>query len=168
MIFTIGYERASLADFVSTLELSSVDILVDIRDRAQSRRPGFSKNALKAALNLAGIDYLHMRELGDPKEGREAARKGDFGRFREIFANVIASKEAIAALAALEKLASNSAICLMCFERDQTTCHRSIVSALLEQRLGKRTRHLGVSEGVGRQATNRRVPNTYQGAAASI
>ncbi|MEO6387055.1 MAG: DUF488 domain-containing protein [Croceibacterium sp.] len=168
MVATIGYERASLADFIATLQLSSIEILVDIRDRAQSRRPGFSKSALAAALEDAGISYVHMRELGDPKEGREAARRGDYDQFRAIFAGVMASEIAIEALAKLEELASANEICLMCFERDQATCHRKIVADRLEQRLGIKARHLGVSEGAGKRATVRRVHDTHQGAAASL
>ena len=168
MVATIGYERSNLADFIATLRNSNVDILVDIRDRAQSRRPGFSKTALSNALEDAGISYLHMRELGDPKEGREAARRGDYDQFRIIFARVMASKAAKEAIAKLETLASVNKICLMCFERDQLTCHRKIVADQLVTKLGTKALHLGVQEGAGKRATVRRVHDTHQGAAASI
>lgn len=168
MVATIGYEKASLADFIGTLKLGKIEVLVDVRDRAQSRRPGFSKSALSDALRDAGIGYVHMRELGDPKEGREAARRGDYAAFRAIFAEVMASAGAKEAIAKLEKLASESEICLMCYERDQTTCHRKIVSDRLEQSLGRKARHLGVKEGAGKRTTARRVHDTYQGAAASL
>jgi len=168
MVATIGYERASLVDFIATLQLSGIEILVDIRDRAQSRRAGFSKSALSDALRSVGISYVHMRELGDPKEGRDAARRGDFDEFRAIFAGVLEKKEAIEALAKLEELASANEVCLMCFERDQTTCHRKIVADRLEGKLGHKSRHLGVREGAGKRAAVRRVHDTHQGAAASI
>lgn len=168
MIATIGYERASLSDFVATLTLCEIDILVDIRDRAQSRRPGFSKAALSNALAEAGISYIHMRELGDPKEGREAARRGDYDHFRAIFSGVMESNEAKQAISRLEQLASQYSICLMCFERDQTTCHRKIVADHLEGTLNRKAQHLGVKEGAGKRSTVRRVHDTHQGAAASI
>lgn len=168
MISTIGYERASLEDFVATLTLSGVEVLVDIRDRAQSRRKGFSKTALSDALADAGIDYLHLRELGDPKEGREAARSGDFHRFRKVFAQVMASEAGQSALQRIEELSENTSICLMCYERDEKTCHRKIVSDSLEGKTGHKTRHLGVRDGSGQRTTVRRVHDTYQGAAASI
>lgn len=168
MVATIGYEKASLADFIGTLKLGKIELLVDVRDRAQSRRAGFSKSALSNALRDAGIGYVHMRELGDPKEGREAARRGDFAAFRAIFTEVMASDAAKEAIAKLEELASDSEICLMCYERDQTTCHRKIVSDRLEERLGRKARHLGVREGAGKRTTTRRVHDSHQGTAASI
>jgi len=168
MVATIGYERASLADFIATLQLSEIDVLVDIRDRAQSRRRGFSKTALSEALEAVGIAYIHMRELGDPKEGREAARRGDFTRFRAIFADVMKTVAATEAIAKLEELASDRKICLMCFERDQLTCHRKIVSDHLEKSLGGKAQHLGVREGAGSRTKVRRVYDSHQGAAASV
>ena len=150
MLSTIGYERAELDDFVATLDAAQVDVLVDIRDRAQSRRPGFSKSALADALNSAGIEYIHLRELGDPKEGREAARRGDFPAFRRIFSKVMATSEAQEALETIEQLAGEKSVCLMCFERDQKTCHRKIVADHLENILGCKTLHMGVQKGVGK------------------
>ena len=168
MVSTIGYERATLADFIATLKLSEIDVLVDIRDRAQSRRPGFSKTALSNALDEAGIGYLHFRELGDPKEGREAARRGDYDRFRSIFAGVMETDRAKEAISKLEVLASHKRICLMCFERDQSTCHRKIVSDHLEELLMTKTQHLGVREGAGRRTTVGRMRHSDKGATAQI
>lgn len=168
MVATIGYERASLIDFIATLKLSQIEVLVDIRDRAQSRRRGFSKTALSEALEAEGIAYLHLRQLGDPKEGREAARSGDYVRFRSIFSKVMQTVEAKQAIAKLEDLASESSICLMCFERDQSTCHRKIVADHLEASLDIKARHLGVQEGAGKRSTVRRMHDFDQGTAASI
>lgn len=168
MVATIGYERASLADFIATLKICAIDVLVDIRDRAQSRRPGFSKSALRDALESAGISYIHLPELGDPKPGREAARQGDFALFKKIFADVMATEKAQLALTKLEQLASGSNICLMCYERDQLTCHRKIVADRLEQMIGRKANHLGVKDGAGKRTTARRMPDPYQGTAASI
>lgn len=168
MLATIGYERAELDDFIATLEACDIEVLVDIRDRAQSRRPGFSKSALSNALAGAGIEYLHLKELGDPKEGREAARNGDFDAFRQIYSAVMASDAAKGALVALEKLASHQNICLMCFERDQLQCHRKIVSEYLEGSLSVKARHLGVAKNAARKGLERRVRHLDQSAAASL
>ena len=168
MVATIGYERASLPDFIATLKISNIDILVDIRDRAQSRRAGFSKSALSAALEDAGIDYLHLRELGDPKEGREAARRGDFVQFRTIFGEVMQTAAAKKAIEKLEELAAEYEICLMCFERDQSTCHRKIVADRLEKSLDLKARHLGVKSGAGHEGERRRMHDFNQGAAAPL
>ena len=128
MISTIGYEKCTLEDFVATLQARQIDVLVDIRERAQSRRPGFSKTALSKAVSEVAIEYIHLRELGDPKAGREAARAGMFEKFRSIFSKVMASKSAQEALSTIELLARSKRICLMCYERDHRLCHRKMVA----------------------------------------
>jgi uncharacterized protein (DUF488 family) len=168
MLYTIGYERSNIADFVATLRFSGVNVLADIRDRAQSRRPGFSKSALSEALSKAGIEYIHLRDLGDPKEGREAARRGDFSEFRRIFAGVMASDEANSAIRQIEELLIDSSVCLMCYERDEKTCHRKIVSDDLKKRTGIPVKHLGVADGASIRSVVRRVHDTHQGATAPL
>ncbi|MBA4008795.1 MAG: hypothetical protein C0486_08450 [Erythrobacter sp.] len=167
-MFTIGYERSTLSDFVATLQMSGIDVLADIRDRAQSRRPGFSKSALSEALSKANIQYVHLKELGDPKEGREAARRGDFGEFRRVFSNVMASEEANSAVQQIAEMLKDSNVCLMCYERDVKTCHRKIVSDNLKERTGTPVKHLGVADGASIRTGIRRVHDTHQGATASI
>jgi uncharacterized protein (DUF488 family) len=168
MLFTIGYERSSLPDFVATLKLSGIEVLSDIRDRAQSRRPGFSKSALSEALNNANIQYVHLKELGDPKAGREAARRGDFIEFRRVFSNVMASEEAKSAVLRIAEMLKDYNVFLMCYERDVKTCHRKIVSDDLMERTGTSVKHLGVADGAGIRASIRRVHDTHQSSTASI
>src|SRR5688572_434272 len=84
-LYTIGYEGAALSDFVATLHVARIKHVMAVRQVPQSRRPGFSKNVLAAALALEGIGYSHWKQLGDPKPGREAARQGRMEEFREIF-----------------------------------------------------------------------------------
>lgn len=168
MLATIGYERSTLADFIATLHLANVEMLVDVRERAQSRRPGFSKKSLAAALLEAGIGYLHLPQLGDPKAGREAARSGDMRLFQEIYHAVIEGPLAQEALGQLEQLASEKKICLMCFERDQKDCHRRIVAENIEKRLDIKATHWGVVTGAANGGRGRRMLHTDQGAAASL
>lgn len=168
MLATIGYERSSLADFVVTLALAKVEVLIDIRERAQSRRSGFSKIALRTALESASIEYMHLPELGDPKEGREAARSGNLDLFQKVFHTVMQTSKAGHALTAIEQLVATRQVCLMCFERDQNQCHRKIVSDFLEARLGIKAHHLGVRLGVADDSSRRRVLHSHQGAATSV
>lgn len=81
VLATIGYEGSSLQDFIATLRAASIRTLIDVRALPISRRPGFAKNALSKALAEAGIDYVHLKGLGDPKEGRDAARANDLETF---------------------------------------------------------------------------------------
>jgi uncharacterized protein (DUF488 family) len=145
MFATIGYEKASLEDFVSTLLASDIEILVDIRDRAQSRRPGFSKSALSAAVRRVGIDYIHLKALGDPKNGRDAARSGKIKKFNIISSQVLDGADAKQAINTVIELAGDKRICLMCYERDPHVCHRLMVADQVEQLGGYRATHLGVN-----------------------
>jgi uncharacterized protein (DUF488 family) len=144
LLSTIGYEGASPADFLKTLLAAEVEVVIDVRDRAQSRRPGFSKGILERSLAESGIDYFHLRELGDPKEGRDAARANDFTKFRRIFESVLATSSAQAAIAQIASIAAHSSVCLLCYERDPERCHRTIVADLIAKRIGMKVRKLGV------------------------
>src|SRR5579872_5991973 len=97
-LYTIGYEKTRLADFVATLQQAGVATLIDVRDRPISRRPGFSKRQLAAAIEEAGMRYVHLQALGTPPEGREASRRRDWERFWGIVEAKLASGEAEHAL----------------------------------------------------------------------
>jgi len=130
-IYTIGYEGTDSDRFVAALLAHRVELLADVRAVALSRKKGFSKTALKAALDAAGIDYIHFGDLGDPKPGRLAARAGRMQEFRSIYTAHLEGMAARAALEALAAVAHRKATCLLCFERDPRTCHRSIIAGRL-------------------------------------
>lgn len=166
MLSTVGYEGAALEDFILTLQRANVEVLVDVRERAQSRRRGFSKTALSHRLGKAGIAYVHYRELGDPKPGREAARAGDMKLFRRIYGAVIVGAPAKAAVGAIIQLTRTSHACLMCYEADASDCHRTLVAAKIERETGKPTTHLKVTvEQASKQPG--RVRNSREGRASS-
>ena len=148
ILTTIGYENADLSDFIASLHAASVTCLVDVRELAMSRRRGFSKSALSAALGAEDIAYVHLRGLGDPKEGRDAARRGDYARFINIFTRHIDTPVAQADLARAASLVAKGGACLMCYERDHTSCHRSIVATAISATIPITIRHIGVSAGI--------------------
>lgn len=148
ILATIGYEAADLADFIATLRAASVTCLIDIRELAISRRRGFAKRALSAALTDAGIGYVHLRGLGDPKAGRQAARAGDAARFRHVFTRHMRTEIAQVDLRRAADLVAEGGACLMCFERDHSACHRTIVAQALSDTVPATIRHLGVSIGL--------------------
>ena len=140
---TIGYQGTTVPDFLAALEEGKVEIVVDIRAVASSRRPGFSKSALAAHLATRGVDYLHLRGLGTPAEGRAAARAGRHRRMQTIYNGHLRTAGARAELDALVELVrSGRRACLLCFEADPAHCHRSIVAGRLARRLPLRVRHL--------------------------
>jgi uncharacterized protein (DUF488 family) len=144
-IFTIGYEKTTIDDFVSRLTDAEIDVLVDVRELPLSRKKGFSKNGLTAAVREAGIDYLHVKALGDPKPGREAARAGDHDLFVEIFTRHMDGEDAQSALADLAATVKGKRVCLTCFERHHEGCHRKIVAERLSALVGARIEHIAVA-----------------------
>lgn len=141
-LWTIGYERVGVPDFIAALTAAKIKTLIDIRDVANSRRAGFSKKALAANLDAAGIAYIHMKALGTPKAGRDAARRGDVESMQEIFEAKLAEPESQLALAETAELAAKGRICLMCLEHDWRVCHRAIVARHLEEEFAVKPTHL--------------------------
>lgn len=132
-VFTIGYEGADADRFLDTLKDAGVSTLADVRAVAGSRKRGFSKSALRDALENRGIGYRHFIELGTPKEGRQAARAGDSDLMKRIYCDeVLTTEPAKEAFEELEALARSQPICLLCFERDPSICHRRILAQRLE------------------------------------
>lgn len=139
---TIGYEAATQDAVIAKLKAAGVETLVDVRAVAASRRAGFSKTLLAASLAEAGIAYVHLRQLGTPKPGREAARKGRIGEMTAIFNEHMAEPGAQLELAAAKELASERKIALLCFEADHRGCHRKIVAEMICEDLGCEIQHL--------------------------
>jgi len=142
-LFTIGYEQALPAAVLGELKRTRVDILIDARAVAASRRPGFSKRALAAGLDEIGIAYIHLQKLGTPSEGRTAARAGDYATLWRIYDKHIQTPEAQAALDELVALVkSGKRIALLCFERNPEECHRSRVADIVKKRTRVRVEDL--------------------------
>lgn len=142
-LFTIGYEQAKPAAVLDELTRAKVDLLVDTRAVAASRRPGFSKRQLAAALDEAGIAYVHLQKLGTPAEGRQAARAGDRAMLWRIYDKHIAKPEPQTALDELVSLVkSGKRVALLCYCRDPDTCHRSRIVANVKERLKLKVENL--------------------------
>ncbi|MFL6858210.1 MAG: DUF488 family protein [Allosphingosinicella sp.] len=125
---TIGYEGKTQEEFLGELAAAGIERVIDIRAVAASRRPGFSKTALGNALRERGIDYLHLRPLGTPAAGREAARKGRIGEMRRIYAEQLESDEAALAMEQALAAASERKSALLCYEAEAPGCHRSMLA----------------------------------------
>jgi uncharacterized protein (DUF488 family) len=142
-LFTIGYEQTPAKAVLDELEHAGVKLLVDVRAVAASRRPGFSRSQLAAGLEERGISYLHLRGLGTPKDGREAARAGKFDRLHKIYAKHLETPQAKEELDELSTLVKKSGpVCILCYERDHRQCHRQWIAEIIEQRDGMRTENL--------------------------
>jgi uncharacterized protein (DUF488 family) len=142
-LFTIGYEQTPQVAVLDALTDARVDLLVDVRAVSASRRPGFSKRQLAASLDEKQIGYLHLRSLGTPTEGRQAARGGRFDEMLQIFDAHLQKPEAIEEMDELAGLVrAGRRVCLLCYERDPAHCHRRRVAEIIRERTGAKIEHL--------------------------
>src|SRR5438270_2319328 len=114
-IFTIGYEGTTVPEFIAALKAAGVDRVIDVRALPLSRRPGFSKSPLRAALDEAGIEYVHLKALGTPLDGRAAARAGRHEDLKRLYAVQLELAEAIAEGAQMIELARERPSALLRF-----------------------------------------------------
>jgi uncharacterized protein (DUF488 family) len=146
-LFTIGYEQTPPKAVLDELEEAGVRLLVDVRAVTSSRRPGFSKNQLAAGLDERGIAYLHLVALGTPKEGREAARSGKFDLLHKIYAKHLKTPQAKEGLDELSTLVKKSGpVCILCYERDHSHCHRQWIAEIIEDRDGVKVENLAAPQ----------------------
>jgi uncharacterized protein (DUF488 family) len=125
-LFTVGYEGRSVDELIDALLGARVTRLVDVRELPLSRRPGLSKTALGEALTAVGIEYVHMRPLGNPKENRERYWAGDVKGGAEAYRRHL-HNGSYSALVDLADSLDEGRACLMCFERDHSVCHRDVI-----------------------------------------
>ena len=131
-IYSVGYEGYDVKGMADHLAAIGVSVLVDVRLNAISRRPGFSKKALSAALAAVGIEYIHERELGNPQDNRDAFRRGDGLEGRRRM-RAILSNGSHTALERLVGLARHSRVAVMCVEREHDRCHRDVITSMAQE-----------------------------------
>lgn len=139
---TIGYEGEAIEAFLQKLRHHGVRIVIDVRELPLSRKRGFSKRSFEQHLQAEGIRYVHVRDLGDPKPGRLAARAGDHELFVQIFSEHMAGDAAKAAVTNILPMIAEGGACLLCFERCHSGCHRSIVADVIAEKMHVSIRHV--------------------------
>ena len=146
-LFTIGYEQTPQRAVLDELQRAGVKLLVDVRAIASSRRAGFSKTQVAAGLDERGIGYLHLRGLGTPKDGREAARAGEMKALSRIYHAHLKTAQARAEMDELQELVKKAGpVCLLCYERDHAHCHRQWIAEIIEDRDGVKVENLVASQ----------------------
>lgn len=143
-VFTIGYEGLNIDEFLSLLVGHDIETVVDIRELPLSRKPGFSKNSLSNVLNLSGLEYIHIADLGCPKPVRNKYREdGNWARYTDGFLKHLKTQKA--AISELSELAQSSNCALLCFEADFNFCHRSMVANAVKDYCGADVSHIQVN-----------------------
>jgi len=140
---TAGYEGRTAEDLVRLFTQHEVEVVIDVRERPLSRKRGLSKTALSEMLAAVGVQYVHVRELGNPKQYREALKEGwAFDEFAVEFRSLLENQAET--LSSLLELAGSKKACLLCYEADPASCHRSLVAeALAETAEDIQVIHLG-------------------------
>lgn len=141
LIYSIGYEGMEIDKFIEKLKKNKVNLLIDVREKAISRKKGFSKAALALALTEAGIQYIHMKELGSPNKDRKNLHENNnWEEFSRKYSQHMEGN--MASLAELCKNAKGKISCLMCFEREYWKCHRSLLISKIKEISGIEAVHL--------------------------
>jgi len=123
-LVSVGYGGHASADaFSDQLLATGTTLLVDVRLNPISRKPGFSKKQLTAALAEVGIEYLHERALGNPQDNRDAFARGDPAA-RERMRQIVRRSDA---LERLVDRARHERVAVMCLCAEQSKCHRDVI-----------------------------------------
>lgn len=125
-VVSLGYEGLTLSDLIRKVTDGGVELVVDVRLNAISRKRGLSKNGLASALNDAGVSYLHLRGLGNPKDNRAQFVAGDPSA-RERFTRLLREGDGRRDMDVLRHVSAGRRVGLLCFEREPATCHRSLI-----------------------------------------
>jgi uncharacterized protein (DUF488 family) len=126
-VVTIGYGGRTAEELLDELTELGVRVLVDVRLNPLSHKPGLSKRRLGEAVEAAGMTYLHLRELGNPKDNRDAYRAGDPGA-RALLRERLRTAPGAEAVRRVAALADEGRVALLCLERDHAGCHRELVA----------------------------------------
>jgi uncharacterized protein (DUF488 family) len=135
-LYTIGYEGQPQAEVIGRLTAAGVQVLADVRAVAASRRAGFSKTVLAGSAAEAGIDYVHLRGVGTPKAGREAARAGRRDELHAIYGAHMQEPAFRLDFERLRETAKDRPTAILCFCGDPAKCHRGILSDRLAREDG--------------------------------
>jgi uncharacterized protein (DUF488 family) len=133
-LWSAGYEGRDIDSFVAALLSAQIDTVADVRLTPVSRKPGFSKKRLGEALGRAGVEYLHLRGLGNPRENRAPFREGRVAEGQARFRALLHTEAAQGDLTVLAERGSTSRVVVLCFERDEEHCHRKVVLDVVRER----------------------------------
>lgn len=127
-VFTLGYEKRNIEEFISVLKKANVQILIDIRETAWSYKRDFCKTRFKQALDKKGIEYVHVKDLGNPRQLRksDSDRGIVLNKYRKYLEETESGVFELMGIIDYAKK-SNCNLCLTCYEREHLECHRSVI-----------------------------------------
>jgi len=146
-LYTVGYASSTLPEFVHGLRSEGIGVVLDVRDKPISRKPGFSKRALGEGLETAGIRYEHAGFAGNPKTLPDAARSipDALARFEKHLDRHPEILDRLSDLIAAHQRGGRR-VTLLCLERDPAECHRAVLARRWAATRGRKVVHLGMEE----------------------
>jgi len=133
-LFTIGYEKRTIKEYIALLKKFNINVLIDVREVAWSYKQDFRKNTLDNFLKRENIQYIHLPEAGNPKEIRKSSEniKECLDNYR-LYLSKTESGLKFLKFIILKSTLSQKNVCITCFERDFICCHRSIIIDAIEK-----------------------------------
>lgn len=122
--FSIGYQGKSLTELCTLLAEHTVEVLLDVRERAWSQRPEFRKQRLKNMLAEYGIEYEHFRAAGNPYRPQNG-HLYDFEQCAKRFTEYLDRNPEITQ--SLQSVVSKKRTALFCYEKYRSQCHRNVL-----------------------------------------
>jgi uncharacterized protein (DUF488 family) len=129
-LYTLGYEKRTISEFITLLNKSDVTLLIDVRETAWSYKRDFCKTKLSEHLRNVGIEYAHFKSLGNPKKIRKTnlSNADILTTYKTYLEDTNSGILELFSLFNYARIESKN-ICLTCFERDSNYCHRSIITS---------------------------------------
>lgn len=144
-VFTIGYEKFTIEEYTEKLKEAKVTTLIDVREKAWSRKRDFCKTRFQNYLSKHGIRYLHLPKAGNPSSIRKSS-KNTTEVLKKYSQYLRQNKSVVTEL--LNEIETGNGrkkdvVCLTCVEDDFTCCHRSILTnSLVSKRASLKIKHL--------------------------
>ncbi|GLI45252.1 hypothetical protein MBOURGENBZM_00440 [Methanoculleus bourgensis] len=130
-ITTIGYEGKDIDQFFQILIANHINLIVDVRKNAFSRKYGYSRVALSRNLQNIGIRYIHIPELGIESSRRKSIAQNNYQELFKQYSLELEYKGNL--IENIKALGREERIALMCFERDASHCHRGVIADRLRK-----------------------------------
>jgi len=133
---SVGYElHKDHVAFARHVRAAGVERLIDVRELPISRRRGYAKSALAQAMAEVGVEYMHIKALGNPKPFRDLYKSGNVEEGRRRYEEHLLGEQR-EALEDLVPLLREKRCALMCVEHNPATCHRTVIFEALRGELG--------------------------------
>ena len=133
MIYTIGHSTRPIKSLSEILNAHEIVQVVDVRTIPYSKyTPQFNKEALAESLKSAGIEYIHMKELGGLRHPiKDSVNLGWKNASFRGYADYMQTACFAEAIEKLIEISKNENTAIMCAEAVPWRCHRSLIADAL-------------------------------------